>query len=741
MRRAGAAAGCAAVLLSLAGLASALALAPAQAAPPAADAAHIATVDRFNVAATHSPRLERMLAGRAARPPAKTLAPSASQSAVTATVQGIDVASLQHVGGPIIWTDVAAAGYKFAFIKVSEGTYYVNPYYAADTAGAQAAGLYTAPYAFAIPNYSGGALQADYALDNSGYAPNGKTLPLILDIEYDPYAGPAPKGDGTTGFCYGLTPAQMIAWIGAFITEADRRTGQLPVIYTTAQWWDTCTGGSAAFTADPLWIAGNNSGNTAPIMPAAWTGNGWVYWQYTSSATLSPGIVGDFDASYLSSTALELARPASQSDQAASSPAGLTVGGLDGSPTAATYSATGLPPGMSISPTTGVISGALPATAAAFGASVTATAAGLSATQAFTWDVHGKVSLGDLRSQSGSVGSPVRLQVAASDGLAGCTLQFTASGLPRGLTMSSCGLISGWPQISGEYRITVQLSDSSGTVLAHSTVSWKLTRATSQGPAGQIRLKADGKCLAGRGPTDIAIEPCGSAAAQRWTIAADGSVRVDGDCLAARPAKTTAAAALELTSCSKGGQRWQLASGGVLTNLTDGKCLADTGTRTGSRAVAAPCLATDDGAGSAIVPSPSQQWTLPAGPLTSGIAGFCASDLRGSHEPGGAVTLRHCNGSSQQAWTVATDGALSIGGQCLSLAGGLTAPGTQVRLVRCAKAADQVWQLSGGPIGVTLVSPIAGLCLADPGDRAATGALLAVEPCVAGDPGISWRVS
>ena len=33
--------------------------------------------------------------------------------------------------------------------------------------------------------------------------------------------------------CYGLSPVQMVSWIGAFGAEAQRLTGQRPVIYTT----------------------------------------------------------------------------------------------------------------------------------------------------------------------------------------------------------------------------------------------------------------------------------------------------------------------------------------------------------------------------------------------------------------------------------------------------------------------------------------------------------------------------
>jgi GH25 family lysozyme M1 (1,4-beta-N-acetylmuramidase) len=82
---------------------------------------------------------------------------------------------------------------------------------------------------------SDGASQADCALRNGAYSPGGRTLPLALDIEYSPY-GPE---------CNGLAPAEMVSWVTSFTAEAQRLTGQPPIIYTTADWWDTCTGDSA----------------------------------------------------------------------------------------------------------------------------------------------------------------------------------------------------------------------------------------------------------------------------------------------------------------------------------------------------------------------------------------------------------------------------------------------------------------------------------------------------------------
>jgi GH25 family lysozyme M1 (1,4-beta-N-acetylmuramidase) len=211
--------------------------------PPVVDG-----VRRTNVASDHSPRIQQQLS-----------APAAIRPPVAAGARGVDVADYQHPHGAAInWPRVAGAGYKFAFIKATEGDYYANPYYAGDLAQAKAAGLYATGYHFAVPNVSGGASQADYAVRHGAYAADGRTLPLALDIEYNPY-GPE---------CYGLSHARMVSWVSAFTAEVRRLTGQRPIIYSTADWWNTCTGGSTGFGSDPLWVAAY--GSEGPPMPAGW---------------------------------------------------------------------------------------------------------------------------------------------------------------------------------------------------------------------------------------------------------------------------------------------------------------------------------------------------------------------------------------------------------------------------------------------------------------------------------------
>ncbi|HEX6452500.1 MAG TPA: GH25 family lysozyme [Trebonia sp.] len=244
-------------------------------------------VRRANVGSAHSPEIARQLSRFPTTPPP-----------AEAGALGVDVADYQHPHGAAInWPQVAAAGYKFAFIKATEGDYYTNPYYAADLAQAKAAGLNVAGYHFAVPNVSGGASQADYAVRESGYNGNGHTLPLALDIEYNPYGAE----------CYGLSHARMISWISAFAAEAQHLTGQRPIIYTTADWWHTCTGGSTAFGSDPLWVAGY--GTASPPMPAGWPN--WTFWQFTSQGSV-PGITGHVDVSYFLRSAERLLPSGSQ---------------------------------------------------------------------------------------------------------------------------------------------------------------------------------------------------------------------------------------------------------------------------------------------------------------------------------------------------------------------------------------------------------------------------------------------
>jgi GH25 family lysozyme M1 (1,4-beta-N-acetylmuramidase) len=354
----------------------------AAAGDPSGGSAPAQRPDRSNVGATHSPQLLHQLAAAAGTAGTGQRAASAiANSALAGAAQGVDVASFQHPkNAPINWQQVAAGGIQFAAVKATEGSYYKNPFALTDLAGARTAGLSTIAYAFAIPNGNGGstspATQASYLLSYLGAS--SATVPVLLDIEYDPYVT-----TDHTNECYGLSPTAMVKWITGFDSAVQAKTGRLPIIYTTADWWHTCTAGSTAFGQTPMWVA-NYTTASSPLLPAGWAS--WALWQYSSVGTvagisgaahtdldqLNPGLIPLLDPGALKGThGSSVALRVSQTDP---------VKGRTPS-----FSAKGLPPGLSIS-TAGKITGRL-GTPGTYHAIVTATSGGISGSVSFTWQV------------------------------------------------------------------------------------------------------------------------------------------------------------------------------------------------------------------------------------------------------------------------------------------------------------------------------------------------------------------
>jgi GH25 family lysozyme M1 (1,4-beta-N-acetylmuramidase) len=687
----------------LSGLALAAAMVmPGQArsAPPPTPAA-----GHFNVGATHAPRTERGLA-------------DVRQSPAKGALLGIDVASGNHPGGaPINWAQVAGAGYRFAFIKATEGSYYANPFYAADLAGAEAAGLLVAAYHFANPNDSSGTLQADFAVDHAGVGNDGVTLPLVADLEFDPY-----NSLDHTNECYGLTPAQMVSWIRAFVKEAHRRTGQLPAIYTVSDWWDKCTGSPKAFAGDPLWIADFASADKTPKLATGWSG--YAYWQYTSAGQV-PGINVKVrtDISALSPTALEVAAPGNQEAGVNSNPS-LPIRSLDsGQPLS--YSATGLPAGLAINPATGLITGTAPAAPTTATAKVTVSGTSLMpVTTSFTWSVHNPPDLQAPRARTGMTGGPQLFQVRAPDGPPGCTLTFTATGLPPGLQLSPCGLISGLLSAAGSYHPVIGVSDSSGS-LATVPFNWQVHQPADTGPFGPIQLNHSRLCL-GQTGSGIGVVQCHKGPSQSWTFTQYGAITLARKCLSLG---NDGSKPLRLLSCRNSiFQRWQIRSDGQIANVQSGDCLAVASRKASAESAVVAC---DGGA--------RQLWRLPAGPLTAAIPGWCASTWEPAGEQVGPVGLRQCRGGRATSWAVEPDGTVRSGGRCLTLTFPAVA-GARVAAAACDGRPAERWQVFGGPLAVQILSPQVGLCLAVPGDRVLSPSL-ALGACTTTDPGATWRLT
>jgi GH25 family lysozyme M1 (1,4-beta-N-acetylmuramidase) len=218
--------------------------------------------------------------------------PLATPAAAAGLPVGPDVSSWQHPSGAAIdWAKVRAGGSLFTIIKATEGTGYVNPYYASDAQAARANHLAVGAYAFVRPALpiSTATSQAQQFVNTIGSQASTGTLPPVMDLE-------------TTG---GLGPADLITWSQQFLETVRSLTGRTPIVYSYPYFWPSSMGNTTALGRYPLWLASYQSTSPSPL--AGWSS--WTLWQYTSSATVAgiPGSTGSTDMSQFNGTTTQLA--------------------------------------------------------------------------------------------------------------------------------------------------------------------------------------------------------------------------------------------------------------------------------------------------------------------------------------------------------------------------------------------------------------------------------------------------
>jgi Lyzozyme M1 (1,4-beta-N-acetylmuramidase) len=201
-------------------------------------------------------------------PPTLTSTVTTVTTTSTSSVEGMDVSGWQ---GTVDWASWYRLGRRFAYVKATEGSSYRSSTFSAQYTGSYKAGMIRGAYHFAVPSGASGTVQADYFLAHGGgWSNDGKTLPGMLDIEWNPY-GPA---------CYGKTPSQLVAWVTAFVKEYKYKTGRDAVIYTAASYWKSCLGNATTFAyTDPLVVA--NYSTSAPTLFGGWPY--FTFRQYTDT--------------------------------------------------------------------------------------------------------------------------------------------------------------------------------------------------------------------------------------------------------------------------------------------------------------------------------------------------------------------------------------------------------------------------------------------------------------------------
>jgi lysozyme len=221
-------------------------------------------------------------------------------------LHGADVSRWQHPNGkPINFKKMHDAGLSFVMIKASDTRYESDrlalKYVRMDRKAAQAAGVYTGFYHFAIlPNVSTPAgvkkdaqAQAQKVLwrlaDLGGY--NDMDLPYALDLETRCIQW------SSSGACMkNATRSAATLWAKTFLKTLKEKTGRTPILYSSPSFLETALNRDKELNSYPLWIAHYAIDPAEPdakpnVKPGgcfvhSWTTKecsaDWTMWQYTS---------------------------------------------------------------------------------------------------------------------------------------------------------------------------------------------------------------------------------------------------------------------------------------------------------------------------------------------------------------------------------------------------------------------------------------------------------------------------
>lgn len=188
------------------------------------------------------------------------------------SVQGIDVSYCQR---RVNWPEVAREK-SFVFARCGWGSS-PDDMFVRHATGAAEAGLYVAPYVFALGRES-----VDAQLDALACAHDlcgEKRLPPAIDFEQLTEKGCR----DTRSFCRSMILG-AVALFGHVI------------VYTGAGWWGPFGDESTDTSGASLWVA--HYGVSRPMLPKPW--KSWAFWQYKGDEGRATGVDGPCDLNVFS---------------------------------------------------------------------------------------------------------------------------------------------------------------------------------------------------------------------------------------------------------------------------------------------------------------------------------------------------------------------------------------------------------------------------------------------------------
>jgi hypothetical protein len=256
--------------------------------------------------------------------------------------------------------------------------------------------------------------------------------------QYGPYFVTVTAGDGTSSadmnFNWNVTNPVVIT------VPADQTNNQGDTVSLNISASDSSSGtltygatglpGGLSINASTGHISGTVASGAAAGSP------------YTVTLYANDGTYRDSEIfNWTIGTTVAVTDPGVQSNKEGDS-VSLTMTGTDSGGTISSWSASGLPTGLSINSSTGAITGTA-SSGGTWNPTITASDGTHSGSDTFEWDVSSPITISDAGPQAYNAGDAVSVPITATDTASG-TLSFSASGLPSGLSISSStGTISG----------------------------------------------------------------------------------------------------------------------------------------------------------------------------------------------------------------------------------------------------------------------------------------------------------
>jgi hypothetical protein len=193
-----------------------------------------------------------------------------------------------------------------------------------------------------------------------------------------------------------------------------------------------------------------------------------------ASALLAGSLATAAGGTAYAANTVTVTNPGTQTTNPLSKAISLQIKATDSAKSTLTYTATGLPKGLAISKTTGLISGTITASNT-YAVKVTVTdATKATGSVSFSWVAKNTITVASPGNQATAVGDPVSLAVYAADDDKATPLTWSATGLPAGLAISAAGgIITGAPTKPGTSTVTVKVSDGTGSA-SSVTFAWKV---------------------------------------------------------------------------------------------------------------------------------------------------------------------------------------------------------------------------------------------------------------------------